>query len=248
MLAPSTVANYISGVRAWAIASGFPEPELFTFRVKNALKCLGRIHPPPRQATPVSYDMLEKLLFLLSQTYDDMLIALAFSLLFFGCMRASEVCSDSGGPLLRSHFRFASIPELCLSLEVPVSKTNPHGFVATIGCSAARVCAPCLAYRFFAQYPIHFSQPVFRFSSGKLLSYKILNATLKKLVARLGWDPTKFSTHSFRAGSATAAASAGLAEAEIMKLGRWRSSVYSTYVRPSVLAQASVASILVGPS
>jgi hypothetical protein len=231
MLAPSTVANYISGVRAWAIASGFPEPELFTFRVKNALKCLGRIHPPPRQATPVSYDMLEKLLFLLSQTYDDMLIALAFSLLFFGCMRASEVCSDSGGPLLRSHFRFASIPELCLSLEVPVSKTNPHGFVATIGCSAARVCAPCLAYRFFAQYPIHFSQPVFRFSSGKLLSYKILNAT-----------------HSFRAGSATAAASAGLAEAEIMKLGRWRSSVYSTYVRPSVLAQASVASILVGPS
>jgi integrase len=239
-----TVANYVAGVRAWALYLGYPETPIFTFRVKNSLKGMDRFDPLPIQATPITYQVLEAIAGLLPLSYDNLLILLAFSLLFFGCMRASEVCPPKDTPLRRSDFKISLFP-ICLSLEVPVSKTSPHGFVAAIGCSGARVCAPCLAHSIFNKYPMHQHHPVFTLSTGQLLTYSVLNRTLKRLVALLGLDSTLYSTHSFRSGAATAAAAAGLSDAEVQRLGRWRSSVFARYVRPSNQRIAGFAPALV---
>jgi hypothetical protein len=67
-------------------------------------------------------------------------------------------------------------------------------------------------------------------------------------VALLGLDSTLYSTHSFRSGAATAAAAAGLSDAEVQRLGRWRSSVFARYVRPSNQRIAGFAPALVIPS
>jgi integrase len=239
-----TVENYVAGIRAWALFLGYPETPIFTFRVKNSLKGMDRFDPRPNQATPISYRLLEAIADLMPMSFDNLLILMAFSLLFFGCLRASEVCPPSHTPLCRGHFKISLSP-MFLSLEVPTSKTSPHGFVATIGCSGKKVCAPCLVHSIFTQFPMHQSHPVFTLTTGRILTYSVINNTLKRLVAQLGLDPSLYSTHSFRAGAATAAAAAGLSDSEVQRLGRWRSSVYSRYVRPSPQRLAEVAPALV---
>ncbi|MCP3665017.1 MAG: hypothetical protein GY696_21395 [Gammaproteobacteria bacterium] len=43
----------------------------------------------------------------------------------------------------------------------------------------------------------------------------------------------EFAGHSFRRGGATTALEAKATEAELMKLGRWRSTTYLRYLAPS---------------
>ena len=63
---------------------------------------------------------------------------------------------------------------------------------------------------------------------------------LRELLARLGYDTTKFNGHSFRIGAATSAASSGVPDHVIQSLGRWTSDCYIRYIRTdsSVLLRA----------
>jgi hypothetical protein len=45
-----------------------------------------------------------------------------------------------------------------------------------------------------------------------------------KVIKAAGLDPSKFSTHSAKRGSATTAVSAGCSDAELTSMGRWRSA------------------------
>ena len=56
-----------------------------------------------------------------------------------------------------------------------------------------------------------------------------LFATCGETLQSTGMDTMNFNGHSFRIGAATAAAQAGLSDALIKTLGRWKSSAYATY-------------------
>lgn len=57
---------------------------------------------------------------------------------------------------------------------------------------------------------------------------------LKHCMAHLGLDNLKFSSHSFRIGAASDAATQGLPASAIMGLGRWKSDCFKCYVRPNL--------------
>ena len=63
------------------------------------------------------------------------------------------------------------------------------------------------------------------------LSYELVHATLKRLMASIGEDPDAFGTHSMRIGGATALFAAGANETVIRTLGRWGSDLHRLYVR-----------------
>ena len=73
--------------------------------------------------------------------------------------------------------------------------------------------------------------PLFIWYSGHYLTREALSHILKELVGAAGWNPSSFSSHSFRIGAATTAAATGLPDWLIQSLGRWESDSYLRYIR-----------------
>ena len=234
-LAPATVRSYLAAIRAWALSLGLPEPNIWTPRVHLATRAIQKSHPLPKRPLPITYPLLSSLIKALSPTRDHLIIASALSIQFFGCLRASELCSNLDQALVptRSDISFYSRDGAPVMLyRCRSSKTASHGFTLHLGCSGAPVCAVCITHHYISSHPAHPSQPLFQFTSGHLLTYHIYNASIKNLVRAIGLDPASYSSHSIRAGAATQAAESGLDSDSIKRLGRWRSQAYSVYLRP----------------
>ena len=72
------------------------------------------------------------------------------------------------------------------------------------------------------------SQPglLFRFGDGSFLTRERFVQEVRQLLASAGIDCTPYSGHSFRIGTATTVAHAGLDAALMQTLGQWKSSAY----------------------
>ena len=56
---------------------------------------------------------------------------------------------------------------------------------------------------------------------------------VQQALGQAGYNWELFNGHSFRIGAATSAKQAGIPETMIKILGRWQSSTYQGYIRPS---------------
>ena len=114
--------------------------------------------------------------------------------------------------------------------KVAKSKTKPHGFVISVACSNQNICALCCLKAYLrARSLIGKLKPadyLFVDDKGAPVSKYQLNSYLKCIVTQAGWDPSHYSAHSLRTGVLTSAASAGLKDWELKKLGGWSSDVY----------------------
>ena len=150
---------------------------------------------------------------------------------------------QSGLPILLAFRQL----EKGMSLFLRRSKTDPfrkghHIQIAPVSSSLCPVSALAayLPHR-LARYP---PGPIFILSNGKYLTPSLCNQFLKESIKQIGLDPTRFSTHSFRAGAATAAAAAGLPDWLIKSLlGRWSSDAYQVYITtpPALVAAVPAA-------
>ncbi len=76
--------------------------------------------------------------------------------------------------------------------------------------------------------------PLFHFESGSPLTGHTFRRGLCDALHHLGYDASRYNTHSFRIGAATTAAEAGISADAIKTLGRWKSSAYQDYIRPTL--------------
>lgn len=245
----ATIKVYISGVRSWFVLTGLPIPLLYTPRVKLALRSIDRDSPPASRVLPLTIAVLSKVFLYLFPTHDNLMYISALSLAYYACLRSAEYCFDpllSQG-LLAADIQFLLDPSRSISLRVRASKTLIHGFSVVLGCSRVRFCTVCLlrTYLRASRPPPH--RVLFMLSDGSPLTYVLLSRFIKSLVAKMGLDPSRYSPHSLRAGSATDAASNGAPAHFIQALGRWRSQAYLSYLRPTPRDQAGVAPFLAAP-
>ena len=70
--------------------------------------------------------------------------------------------------------------------------------------------------------------PLFYFANGDYLTKENFIKLVREAHNTLGYVSSSFAGHSFRIGAATTAAEAGIDEATIKALGRWRSEAYQT--------------------
>ena len=79
------------------------------------------------------------------------------------------------------------------------------------------------------------SGPLFIDTHGRPLTRSRLSSFIQSVLQGAG-IPGKFSSHSFRIGTATAAAQCGIPDHLIKTMGRWTSDAYQLYVSTPVIS------------
>ena len=179
-----------------------------------------------------SYSLLEK-----------RLLWSAFTLAFYGFLRASEFTSSS---LQWLDVQFSATT---VAIDLRQSKTDPfrRGHTITIQATSTSTC-PVQAISCFAELSTLKSGSVYYGGRFTPLSRDHLIDVLRRLLQQAGYQQYLYSSHSFRIGAATTTAAAGLPAWLIKSLGRWSSNAYQTYIQcppetlrliPSLLARAN---------
>ena len=88
-----------------------------------------------------------------------------------------------------------------------------------MGCTFHTLCPVVALLRYLAIRPVA-PGPLFIFQDGSTLSKRKLSGALNAALEAAGINSGKYTGHSFRIGTATAAAAAGLVDSLIKSLGR----------------------------
>ena len=179
-------------------------------------------------------------------SHDKLLYWTAFTLAFYGILRASEYSCPSKSRYKQSRHLLLDDVDVTLnslSIHLKSSKTDHFGEFSTllIGSTGSSTCPVKAMHKFLVSRQLYSHGPLFTFSSGDFLTQSAISTTTKSLLSAAGIDPGAYSSHSYRIGAATAAAEAGLPDHLIKTLGRWRSTAYQSYIRtsPEVLLKAA---------
>ena len=188
--------------------------------------------------TPITFERLKLMWPALLVIKDSLMFQAAISLAFFAGLRGAEYTWNSSlksaTPPVVGQVSFNKVKKF-LHFKVLRSKTSKHGFTSTVGCSEHDICAYCTLLAYLKSRSItgdlSDTSPLFLDQESRPLSKTKLDRTLKAVVASLGWDPSTFSTHAIRAGTASSAAQAHFLDWEIKSLGGWKSQAYTGYIR-----------------
>ena len=172
---------------------------------------------------------------------DRIMLWAAFTTCFFGFLRAGEICTKNPqqfNPSAELAFQDVAVDDIrnpqAIKMTIKASKTDPfrEGVDIQFQRTNNDLC-PVAALLTWLVNRGSAPGPLFQFSSGAPLTRATFVVELKKAITESGHSPEGFSGHSFRAGAATTAANNGISDAHIKLLGRWKSSAYQRYIRPS---------------
>ncbi|XP_054843732.1 integrase/recombinase xerD homolog [Eublepharis macularius] len=238
--APRTMRRDLAAVSFFCKALGFPDP-CRGFIPRRAVDGWARLSPPsPDGRRPISLPILRRILDALPgrcwSSFEAQLFHTAFTIAFFGALRVGELVAGSQDDPSGRAIRLSDVSwsPRRVSINIRRSKTDQRGRGVTLVLRAAQPGAVC-PVRAVGDY-IDIRPPL----RGPFLIHRDLSpltryqfaALLRSCLEAAGLPPLQFSTHSFRIGAATVAASIGMQDRDIMALGRWRSRAFRAYIRP----------------
>jgi len=250
----STARKYLSAVRAWHIAQGWPSPlsDGDHERIDWALRGLNNIQAsrrtrPPRP--PITLPMMRALRLHLDHAnpFDACVWAMC-ACAFFGLMRFGEVSvksrSDfsSARNLTRAdgHFIADADGRPYLKLSLPMAKTAAAGEIQDILLveqkdvdGSADLCPIAALHNLARVVPAAPQDPLFswRDRMGHIRPMVKTRALerINSILSAWGWG-TAFG-HSFRIGGASWFLSKGASPEVVRIQGRWKSLAYEAYIR-----------------
>ena len=236
-LAWSTARTYLMGIAFKCKVSGGLDVTQH-FLVKKLIEGFRRSTHEKDTRLPISITLLKQLLAILPaicrDNYEAKMFSAAFTLAFFGFLRVGEitVCSlkKIGHPLFRRDIELIA-DDKSVRVTIRHSKTDQVGKGTTIIIPPTEGSLSVFEYvsDFLVDRP-NIEGPFFCHFGGKPLSRYQFSAVLKKALGHLGLH-AHFTSHSFRIGAATMAATQGWTEAEIQTAGRWKSAAVKAYIR-----------------
>ena len=235
---PSEPPLYLAGVRNFHLISGYNSPTENTPRLQLALRGCKRLKPPqPSTRLPITPDILRRTKACLSSEFDDVMIWAAMCVGFFSFLWAGEfTTSGHFDPSRNLSCKDISIDShvdpSVIRIKLNHSKTDQFGVGAFIFLSRTGLdLCPVSAFLNYLTVRPSTPGPLFVFSNGSCLSKTKLTQALNRVLTTAGIDPTFSKGHSFRIGAATTAASQGLEDSLIKKLGCWTSNAFTLYIR-----------------
>ncbi|KAM4795989.1 integrase/recombinase xerD homolog [Rhinophrynus dorsalis] len=208
------------------------------FVVRLALRGLRRGKTVFDSKRLVSYHLLEDLVGVLPGVYSDryeaLLFGAEFSLAFFGALRIGELVSASKQRLGGIQIGDVHLGSGSLEFRIRRSKTDLLGagvWVSLFGVPGPSVCPVSCVHRYLEVRP-GLGSSLLGHSDGVVLTRFQFLAVFKRCLSVLHVPIGDFGGHSFRIGAATEAAQLGLGSESIMRIGRWDSRRFQSYVRP----------------
>ncbi|CAG2216422.1 unnamed protein product [Mytilus edulis] len=250
-----SIRNYLNGVKVLHLLFDLPFIHFESFYFRLFMKGLKRCNPHTVRAalliTPcILLKIREELNFDDVNSYTYWCIFLfAFYLI---CRKSNLVgtVDDSSKCLHRENI---SVFEDYLLVQFRWSKTIQFGERVLEIPIVKNLSSPLCAFSAFKamclRFPASASSPAFLVLSGrktKPVSYNMLQSFLKNIVEKIGLDPTKYSSHSFRRGGATWAFQCGVSSELIQLQGDWKSDAYKLYLRYGLDDKMQVSSKMMG--
>jgi hypothetical protein len=239
--APATIQTYVFAVcYSNHLCSGVDLAK--SFLLKKLFTGISRCSAPREIRAPITISLLHRLLAKLNSSplsdYDKLLFSAMFLLAFYGFLRVGEfTLRSSSSPrsliLQASDIAFStqnSQPVLCLSIRVFKGNTSATPFIIYISSVPSAWC-PVLFMRRYLAMRGELPGPLFCFCNGSPVSRADFSLRLTQLLAAAGVSQANIKPHSFRIGAATAACAAGVPDATIQRLGRWKSDAFKRYIR-----------------
>lgn len=229
-LKPTTLVRRLAALATTHRDRGLADPTKHPL-VHRVIQGITRCHASaPRRVEPLLIGELANVVSRLGDSLEDLRDRATLSVGFFGAFRRSELAALD----CESVETIAGGALVCIDR----SKTD-SGAKGRIVLLARREDGLCPVRAIHAwQFAAELSKgPLFRRVAGSGVGGRVTGAdvarTVKKCVARAGFDPCRFSGHSLRAGFATSAALAGFDAVAIARQTGHRSSrALAAYVRP----------------
>ena len=241
-LKPTSIANYINIVRLLHRDAGLANPLEDNFEVRNLQKGIAReLGSPPKQALPVTCEILviirDHLCFL---SPIDVSFWAACLTGMFGFLRKSTLlpknASEPGREcLLRGDLEMPN--DTAFSLHVRRTKTIQCGervlIIPYCACPDSLLCPVSAMLELLQVAPPNVNLPLFSYRfRGKICwwSHGPFVQKFRDILEEAGFDPTKYSGHSFRRGGATLGFKLGLSILDIKTRGDWASAAVESYI------------------
>lgn len=211
------------------------------FLVCKMLEGLRRVKGTKDQRLPITLELLSnivaKLPAVCSSLYETLLFSAAFTLAYHGFLRVGEIVYTKAGQL-HQIVAISDVEILAgnntqfIRLTLRHSKCDQagKGTIVDITSTGSPVC-PVRHIKRFLDVRSHFNGPLFCHFNGSCVSRYQFSSVLTKTLRVLGIDSVGYKNHSFRIGAASEWAANGKSEQEIMKMGRWKSGAYKSYIR-----------------
>ena len=224
----STTKSYISGL-SLKIKVMTIQNTTKSFVITKMLSWMERMHKRVNARKPITFEILEKiinvLLHVCNSYYEATLFAACFSVAFFGFLRVGEFALSQN-----SELEFGGETVI---LNIPSSKTDQLANTTKLvinSCNNRVICPVKNMINYLNARP-KVQGALFCHLNHKYLTRYQVVSVLKNALKFLKLNPNDFNTHSFRIGAATSFSVLGKSDDEIKKLGRWKSSAFSNYIR-----------------
>lgn len=238
--APSSINCHISALAFFHKINSWLDPtnHFLITKLKEGCKRLNRRVDGRLPITPSILSRLIRVLPALCQSdFEIHLFKASFLVSFFGFLRLSEFTAKTklgDNSRVLSYEDVTVLNSQSLKIRIRFSKTDQVGHSTSLiinACSDPILC-PVKAVSEFLIFRPNCPGPLFRHFNGEPLTSSQFSVKLKQGIRLLGLCPKYYSSHSFRIGAATTAATAGMSDSGIKSLGRWRSNSFQLYIRP----------------
>lgn len=241
--APSTIITYCSAISYVHKLQSFPDP-MESFCIKKLLTSVQKGSQTDTRL-PITVDVLIKLVhavnYICHSHYEKVLIKAMFLLAFHAMLRIGEMTQSydkEGHALQVADVSFEKTPSI-----LGVSLTFRHFkhyngkdpiviYIKTQGKNS--IMCPVTALYDFMVVRGNKAGPLFTYPDAKGICRSYFTQKLQSALAHSNLPCGRFRGHSFRIGGATAAAQAGVPDAQIRRMGRWQSDAYMRYIRTRI--------------
>lgn len=235
----TTIQTQLAGLTFFHKVMGLENPAE-SFLIRKLLAGVLKMTRSRDKRLPVSVDMLRRFMcslrFIVCSEYDLILFRSMILTAFFALLRVGEMTVTSfGAHNVISVYENNHLKGAFLILH---SYKHSDGITAKLHLKKGsnRVIDPVRALYKYLKIRPRTSGPLFINSLGLPISSKTFATIFALTVQYSGLDSRFITPHSLRIGGATLASQLNFTDIQVKNLGRWKSSAYHKYIRPSVLS------------